>query len=70
MKKARLSPAPVNGILRQVEAGEPAGKPVAQLCKEAGIGEWTYYRWRKQYQEMSKLDAKRLKKLEFENAHL
>jgi putative transposase len=70
MKKARRSPEQIVEILRQVEAGKAAGKPVAQLCKEAGVGEWTYYRWRKQYQGMSEPDAKRLKELERENARL
>ena len=70
MKKSRRSPEQIIEILRQIEAGKAAGKPVAQLCKEAGIGEWTYYRWRKQYQGMSKPDAKRLKELERENARL
>jgi len=70
MKKSRPSPEQIIEILRQVEAGKAAGKLVAQLCKEAGIGEWTYYRWRKQYQGMSKPDAKRLKELERENKEL
>ena len=36
-------------MLRQVEVGIANGKTTPQACREAGITEQTYYRWRKEY---------------------
>jgi len=36
-------------VLRQIEVGTANGKMTPQACKEAGITEQTYYRWRKEY---------------------
>ena len=34
-------------LLRQIEVGTANGKLTPQACKEVGITEQTYYRWRK-----------------------
>ena len=47
-----------------------SGKAAALACKEAGISEQTYYRWRKEYGGLRVNQAKRLKGLETENARL
>jgi transposase-like protein len=39
-------------------------------CREAGITEQTYYRWRKEYGGLKVDQAKRLKELEQENLKL
>jgi transposase-like protein len=39
-------------------------------CREAGITEQTYYRWRKEYGGLKVDQAKRLKELEQENSKL
>jgi transposase-like protein len=39
-------------------------------CKEAGITEQTYYRWRREYGGLQVDQARRLKELESENAKL
>jgi transposase-like protein len=39
-------------------------------CREAGITEQTYYRWRKEYGGLKVDQAKRLKDLEQENGKL
>ena len=39
-------------------------------CREIGVTEQTYYRWRKQYGGMSREQLKRLKELESENRRL
>jgi transposase-like protein len=39
-------------------------------CREAGITEQTYYRWRKEYGGLKVDQAKRLKELEQENGKL
>jgi transposase-like protein len=46
------------------------GKNVGQICREIGISEQTYYRWRKEYGGMKTVQVKRLKDLERENSHL
>ncbi|WP_238179804.1 transposase, partial [Methylobacterium oxalidis] len=35
--------------LRQIEVQTAQGKSIAVACKEAGICEQSYYRWRKEY---------------------
>jgi putative transposase len=57
-------------LLRQVEVAVANGKMTPQACKEAGIVEQTYYRWRKEYGGLKVDQAKRLKELEQENAKL
>ena len=60
-------------IVRKLRAADVAlgeGKTMVQVCKQLGVTEQTYYRWRKQYGSMKLGDAKRLKELEQENAKL
>jgi hypothetical protein len=57
-------------LLRQIEVGIAHGKPTPQACKEAEITIQTYYRWRKEYGGLKLNQAKRMKKLERENAKL
>ena len=70
MERTHHTPEQIIEILHVIAAERANGKSIAQCCKEASIGEWTCYRWRKQYQGMSKSNAKCLKELERENAHL
>ena len=46
------------------------GADVAAVCRELGVSEQTYYRWRNQYGGLKADDAKRLKELEKQNATL
>ncbi len=46
------------------------GKDVADVCRELGVAEQTYYRWRNQFGGLKADDAKRLKDLELEKAAL
>ena len=46
------------------------GKTVSQACKQIGVSDQTYYRWRKAYGGMKVDQARRLKELEAENARL
>jgi putative transposase len=57
-------------ILRQIEVELANHKTTGQACKEAGITEQTYYRWRKEYGGLKLDQAKRLKELERENSRL
>ncbi len=46
------------------------GEGVNQVCKQIGVSDQTYYRWRKIYGGMKVDQARRLKELEAENARL
>jgi putative transposase len=43
---------------------------VSELCREYGISEQTFYRWRSKYGGMSVSEARRFKALEEENQRL
>jgi transposase-like protein len=66
----KVSPEQIVVMLRQIEVQLAHGTSLAQACKEAGISEQSYYRWRKEYGEVAIEQAKRLKELERENARL
>jgi hypothetical protein len=66
----KYQPEQVVNLLRQIEVAVANGKTTVQSCKEAGITEQAYYRWRKEYGGLQVDQAKRLKELEHENAKL
>ena len=57
-------------IVKSLEQAEKGEQPVAAVCREPGIAENTFYRWRKAYAGMSVNQAQRLKELEKENPRL
>ena len=64
------SPEQVVNLLRQIEVSVANGKTTSLACKEGGITDQTYYRWRKEYGGLQVDQARRLKELEQENAKL
>ena len=68
--KKRHTPEQIVGKLRQADVGLGKGLTVPQVCKQLGISEQTYYRWRQKYGGMAPNVAKQLKALEKENARL
>ncbi len=66
----KLSPEQSVGTLRQIEVPLAQGMKLVPACKEAGISEQSYHRWRKEYGGVAVEQAKRLKELERENARL
>jgi len=70
MAKKRFGPEQVVAKLRQIEVLQASGKSIAAACKEAGIADVTYYRWRREYGGLKANQAKRMKDLERENARL
>jgi transposase-like protein len=56
--------------LRQADVLASQGKTVAELCRELGVSDATYYKWRKEYGGMGVEHAKRLRELERENDRL
>jgi putative transposase len=57
MKGQTHSTEEIIRILRQADGGQ-AGHSV---CRAHNISEQTFYRWKKKYGDMNRLDAKRLK---------
>ena len=45
----KYQPEQVVNLLRQIEVGVANGKSTEHACRDAGIVEQTYYRWRKEY---------------------
>ncbi len=70
MARKRFSAEKIITMLRQAEVELSKGKAAGEVCRELGITEQTYYRWRKEYGGMKVEQAKRLKVLEGENSRL
>ena len=70
MPRKGHSPEQVLNKLRQVEVAVAGGKSVGRAVREIGITDHTYYRWRREYGGLNLDQARRLKKLEQENARL
>jgi putative transposase len=70
MPKKTFTPEQIVAKLRQVEVLISQGKTVPLACKEAGIVDQTYYRWRKEYGGLQLEQAKKLKDLQKENGQL
>jgi putative transposase len=66
MKRSKFTEEQITYALRQVEAGAPA----TQVCRELGITEQTFYRWRRKYAGMGVAELRRLRQLEEENRKL
>jgi putative transposase len=66
VKKKRFAVEQITAILKQGELGVP----IAQLCREHGISEQSYYRWRRTYGGMDSSEARELRQLREENAKL
>ena len=66
MKKKRFSVEQITAVLKQAEAGMPVG----ELCRQIGISDQTFYRWKKSYGGMLPSEARELKQLREENARL
>ncbi len=67
MKSGQYSAEQIIKILDQAQKGE---KTVAAICRDHGIAEATFYRWRSAYSGMALPELQRLKELEKENARL
>jgi Transposase. len=49
MREAIYNGTEIIGLLREVDVKFSQGKNVGQICREIGIAEQTYCRWRKEY---------------------
>ena len=66
MKRKRFSVEQIVAVLKQVEAG----LPVVEVCRQVGITEQTFYRWKKQYVGLQSDQVRQLKQLQEENGKL
>ena len=66
MKKLRFTDAQILAILKQGEGGVP----VADLCREHGISNATYYNWRAKYGGMDAAMLSEMKSMAEENRRL
>ena len=70
MPKKRFSAEQIVILLCQIEVLISQGKGAPIVCREAGISQQSYYRWRKEYGGLELDQARRMKDLEKENARL
>ena len=70
MPKKRFSAEQIVVVLRQIEVLMSQGKSAPVACREAGISQQSYYRWRKEYGGLELDQARRMKDLERENVRL
>jgi putative transposase len=64
MRTTKFSEAQIVGILKQ----QDQGMKVADICREHGISQPTFYQWKSKYSGMDVSQLKRVKDLESELA--
>jgi putative transposase len=62
MRKSKFTESQIVSILAQHEKG----MKVADICREHGISQPTFYQWQRKYSGMSTNELRRLKELEAE----
>ncbi len=68
--KKRHSAEQIVEKLRRADVELGKGLKVPEVCKQLGVSEQTYYRWRTKYGGMDPQMARQLRALEKENARL
>lgn len=66
MKGKRFKEEQIIAALKQAERGQPT----KEICRQIGVTQTTFYRWKSKYGGMEVSDARKLKELEHENARL
>jgi putative transposase len=66
VKRKRFSVEQIVGVVKQAEVGVP----VAELIRQVGISEQTFYRWKKRYTGLEVDQVRQLKQLQEENVRL
>jgi putative transposase len=64
--KSRFTPEQITYALRQVEAGTPA----ADVCRQLGCSEASFYLWKKRYGNLGITEVRELRQLRDENVRL
>lgn len=66
MKKSRFNEQQIIKILKEADAG----MKVQDICRQHGISDATYYKWKSKYGGMEASDIKRMREIEAENGKL
>ena len=66
MKKKRYTDEQITYALRQAEAGTP----VADICRQLGVSEASFYLWKKKFGKLGMTEIRELRQLRDENARL
>ena len=66
MKKSRYTEEQIAFALRQAEGGTP----VADVCRQMGVSEASFYVWKKKYGKLGLTEIRELRQLRDENARL
>ena len=70
MPRKRFSVEQIINHLREAEVLLSRGQTVGEVCRQIGVSEQSYYRWRREYGGLKLDQARRLKELERENSRL
>lgn len=66
MKASKFAVEQISGALRRVEGGHLVG----EVCRDLGITEATFYRWKKKYGGIASPELRELRRLREENRRL
>ena len=66
MKGKRFTEEQITYALRQAEGGTP----VADVCRQLGVSEATFYVWKKRFGHLGVNEVRRVRQLEEENSRL
>src|ERR1044071_2597163 len=66
LRKSKFNAEQIAHALRQVETGTPP----ADVCRQIGVSEATFYIWKKKYAHLGVSEVRKLRSLEDENARL
>jgi putative transposase len=66
VKKKRYTDEQITYALRQAEAGTP----VADVCRQLGVSEASFYLWKKKFGKLGMTEIRELRQLRDENARL
>jgi putative transposase len=66
MKKSRYTEEQIAFALRQAEGGTP----VADVCRQMGVSEASFYVWKKKYGKLGLTEIRELRQLRDENTRL
>ena len=66
MKKSKFSEEQIAYALRQAESGTA----VADVCRQLGVSEATFYVWKKKFAHLGVSELRRVRSLEEENTRL
>jgi putative transposase len=70
MSKKKHTVESIITVLREADVLQAKGQPLAEVVRQLGISDATYYKWRKEYGGLRVDQAKRYKELEQENQRL